>query len=63
MPRQRSLIRIALNLLAMAVTLAPLIARFGWTADDLDKLAQGSLAGHLIEGAVTRYRFYRPPGK
>ena len=21
------------------------------------------LAGHLIEGAVTRYRFYRPPGK
>jgi hypothetical protein len=32
-----------------AVTLAPLIARFGWTADDLDKLAQGSLAGHLIE--------------
>ena len=32
-----------------AVTLAPLIARFGWKADDLDKLAQGSLAGHLIE--------------
>lgn len=32
-----------------AVTLAPLIARFAWTADDLDKLAQGSLAGHLIE--------------
>jgi hypothetical protein len=32
-----------------AVTLAPLIARFGWKADDLDQLAQGSLAGHLIE--------------
>jgi hypothetical protein len=32
-----------------AVTLAPLIANFGWTADDLDQLAQGSLAGHLIE--------------
>lgn len=32
-----------------AVALGPLIARFGWTADDLDKLAQGSLAGHLIE--------------
>ncbi|NUZ08604.1 acyclic terpene utilization AtuA family protein [Piscinibacter koreensis] len=32
-----------------AVTLAPLIAHFGWTTDDLDKLAQGSLAGHLIE--------------
>ena len=32
-----------------AVALGPLIARFGWTADDLDRLAQGSLAGHLIE--------------
>jgi hypothetical protein len=32
-----------------AVTLAPLIARFNWTAADLDNLAQGSLAGHLIE--------------
>lgn len=32
-----------------AVTLAPLIAAFDWTAEDLDKLAQGSLAGHLIE--------------
>lgn len=32
-----------------AVTLAPLIAHFGWGADDLDLLAQGSLAGHLIE--------------
>ena len=32
-----------------AVTLAPLIARFGWKHSDLDRLAQGSLAGHLIE--------------
>jgi hypothetical protein len=32
-----------------AVTLAPLIATFGWTESDLDRLAQGSLAGHLIE--------------
>ncbi len=32
-----------------AVTLAPLIARFGWKPSDLDCLAQGSLAGHLIE--------------
>ena len=32
-----------------AVALGPLIAHFGWKADDLDKLAQGSLAGHLIE--------------
>jgi len=32
-----------------AVALGPLIAHFGWKAEDLDKLAQGSLAGHLIE--------------
>ena len=32
-----------------AVTLALAIHRFGWTPDDLDRLAQGSLAGHLLE--------------
>ncbi|MBI5910414.1 MAG: DUF1446 domain-containing protein [Betaproteobacteria bacterium] len=32
-----------------AVALAPLIHAFGWTAADHDRLAQGSLAGHLIE--------------
>lgn len=32
-----------------ALTLAPLIHRFGWAWNDWDKLAQGSLAGHLIE--------------
>ena len=32
-----------------ALTLGPLIHEFGWTAEDFDKLAQGSLAGHLIE--------------
>jgi hypothetical protein len=32
-----------------AVTLAPLIHAFGWTVADHDLLAQGSLAGHLIE--------------
>jgi len=32
-----------------ACVLGPLIHEFGWTADDLDKLAQGSLAGHLLE--------------
>lgn len=31
------------------LTLAPLIHRFGWRYDDWDRLAQGSLAGHLIE--------------
>jgi hypothetical protein len=32
-----------------ALTLAPLIAEFGWPADDFDRLAAGSLAGHIIE--------------
>ena len=32
-----------------AVTLGALIHEFGWAADDLDRLAQGSLVGHLIE--------------
>ncbi|CAN5551850.1 hypothetical protein BH10PSE18_BH10PSE18_17700 [soil metagenome] len=32
-----------------AVTLGPLMHEFGWTADDHDLLASGSLAGHIIE--------------
>ncbi|MFZ4651586.1 MAG: acyclic terpene utilization AtuA family protein [Rubrivivax sp.] len=32
-----------------AVTLGVLMHEFGWRADELDLLAQGSLAGHLIE--------------
>ena len=32
-----------------AVTLGALIHEFGWQPHDLDKLAQGSLVGHLIE--------------
>ncbi|MDP3293910.1 MAG: acyclic terpene utilization AtuA family protein [Nevskia sp.] len=32
-----------------AVVLGPLIQAFGWKADDYDQLAQGSLAGHIIE--------------
>ncbi len=32
-----------------ALTLGPLIFEFAWTAHDLDRLAQGSLAGHIIE--------------
>ncbi|OGA24108.1 MAG: terpene utilization protein AtuA [Betaproteobacteria bacterium RIFCSPLOWO2_02_FULL_67_19] len=32
-----------------AVTLGALMHEFGWRADDYDRLAAGSLAGHLIE--------------
>jgi len=32
-----------------AVTLGVLMHAFGWRADDYDRLAQGSLAGHIIE--------------
>lgn len=32
-----------------AVVLGPLIHRFGWTADQYDLLAAGSLAGHVVE--------------
>ena len=32
-----------------AVTLGPLIHHFGWTMDQYDRLAGGSLAGHIIE--------------
>ena len=32
-----------------AVTLGVLMHEFGWSADDHDKLAQGTLAGHLVE--------------
>ncbi|MEE4209238.1 MAG: acyclic terpene utilization AtuA family protein, partial [Parvularcula sp.] len=32
-----------------AATLGALIAHYGWTAEDLDHLAAGSLVGHLLE--------------
>jgi hypothetical protein len=32
-----------------AVTLGVLVHEFGWAADEHDKLAQGTLAGHLVE--------------
>ncbi|HVS81778.1 MAG TPA: acyclic terpene utilization AtuA family protein [Pyrinomonadaceae bacterium] len=31
------------------LTLAPMIHEFGWAADDWDKLAAGTIAGHIIE--------------
>jgi hypothetical protein len=35
-----------------ALALGPLIAEFDWKAEDLDELAGGSLAGHVIECGV-----------
>ncbi len=32
-----------------ALTLAPMVYEFGWADDDWDKLAAGTIAGHLIE--------------
>ncbi|WP_330217120.1 acyclic terpene utilization AtuA family protein [Endozoicomonas montiporae] len=32
-----------------ALVLGPLVYEFGWSWDDYDRLAQGSLAGHVIE--------------
>ena len=32
-----------------ALALAPMIHRFGWKPDDCDKLAAGTIAGHIVE--------------
>ena len=32
-----------------ALTLAPMVHRFGWGPDDYDKLAAGTIAGHIVE--------------
>jgi hypothetical protein len=32
-----------------ALTLAPMVHRFGWQPEDTDKLAAGTIAGHIIE--------------
>jgi hypothetical protein len=32
-----------------ALTLAPMVHRFGWKSDDWNKLAAGTIAGHIIE--------------
>src|SRR6185312_4201524 len=32
-----------------ALAMAPMIHRFGWREDDLDRLAAGAVAGHIVE--------------
>ncbi|MEQ8228616.1 MAG: acyclic terpene utilization AtuA family protein [Rhodospirillales bacterium] len=45
-----------------ALVLGPLIHEFGWTTDDLDLIAAGTLAGHLLEcgGQITGGYFCDP---
>jgi hypothetical protein len=46
-----------------ALALGPLIAHFGWREDDLDALAVGTLAGHLLEcGAQVTGGYFGDPG-
>jgi hypothetical protein len=46
-----------------ALALGPLIHEFGWAADDWDRLAAGTLAGHLIEcGPQVTGGYYADPG-
>lgn len=44
--------------------LAPVVARFGWALDDWDRLAAGTLVGHLLEcGMQVTGGYFADPGK
>ena len=46
-----------------ALALGPLLHAFGWRADDWDRLAAGTLAGHLLEcGAQVTGGYFADPG-
>lgn len=46
-----------------ALALGPLVAHFGWGESDLDLLAAGTLAGHLLEcGAQVTGGYFADPG-
>jgi len=46
-----------------ALSLAPLLHVHGWRADELDRLAQGTLCGHLLEcGAQVTGAYFPDPG-
>ncbi|MCU7371306.1 DUF1446 domain-containing protein [Paucibacter sp. O1-1] len=46
-----------------ALVLGPAMAHFGWAADDWDRLARGTMAGHLLEcGAQVSGGYYADPG-
>jgi hypothetical protein len=44
--------------------LAPLVHRFGWERDDVDRLARGTVVGHLLEcGGQLTGGYFADPGK
>ena len=46
-----------------ALALGPLIAHFGWAEDDWDRLAAGTMVGHLLEcGAQVTGGYFADPG-
>lgn len=46
-----------------ALALGPLVAHFGWAWDDLDRIAAGTLVGHLLEcGSQVSGGFFADPG-
>lgn len=46
-----------------ALALGPLLHEFGWSLDDLDRIAAGTLAGHLLEcGAQVTGGYFADPG-
>lgn len=46
-----------------SLALGPLIAHYGWAMDDWDRLARGTMAGHLLEcGAQVTGGYFADPG-
>src|SRR4051812_15262432 len=46
-----------------ALALGPMLAHFGWALDDWDRLAAGTMAGHLLEcGAQVTGGYFADPG-
>jgi hypothetical protein len=46
-----------------ALALGPMLAHFGWAGDDWDRLAAGTMAGHLLEcGAQVCGGYFADPG-
>jgi len=46
-----------------ALALGPMLAHFGWSMEDWDRLARGTMAGHLLEcGAQVTGGYFADPG-